>query len=522
MMGEFTTVIPLPIALLCAALLTWAIANRHLNVYPPGPRGLPFVGAAFSLPKEKEWVTYDEWKEKYGPIVGIRAFGNKLVILNTADLSNRLLNKRSRIYSQRGPTPMLEMMGFDWNIGLMPVGQRLTLARQVLLRGLSAQNVIGYRAYQEKYVRMLLGNLIESPANFARHLRRFNVSMTLELFFGLETKERLHDHDEFVTLNETIMDLTSRAGSPSAYIVNTFPSFKYWPASFPGGGFHGESKRARELVDKLMEMTLEFQKKLVKNQVPGVYLPTQLAGDIQEKETATAVSDAAATTYAGETINILADNKQNVMYPAGIETTTSTLLSFVLAMVLYPDIQRNAQATIDQAIHNRTPTLADRDEGRLPIIDAIIKECLRWAPPGAFGLPHLAREDDSVDGYTIPKGTIVLSNVWSILHEEKTYSQPMEFRPQRFMGKNKEPDPADHAFGYGKRICPGRHLAESSLWLVIASILATFEISPAVDDSGRPIIPKMDFTSGVMRHPVTFPCIIKPRSRAAEPGAKAK
>lgn len=97
--------VTLILALLCIAYVVY----RHLDTYPPGPRGPPLIGAAFLIPKEREWVTYTEWKEKYGPIVGVHAFGINLVILNTAEFANRLLNKRSRIYSQRGRIPMLEM-----------------------------------------------------------------------------------------------------------------------------------------------------------------------------------------------------------------------------------------------------------------------------------------------------------------------------------------------------------------------------------------------------------------------------
>lgn len=63
-------------------------------------------------------------------------------------------------------------MGFDWNVGVMAAGPRHTLSRQVMLRGLSSQNIVGYRVYQGRYVRMLLDNLIESPIDYARHLRR--------------------------------------------------------------------------------------------------------------------------------------------------------------------------------------------------------------------------------------------------------------------------------------------------------------------------------------------------------------
>lgn len=91
--------------------------------------------------------------------------------------------------------------------------------------------------------------------------------------------------------------------------------------------------------------------------------------------------------------------------------TVSALSCFFLAMTLYPDVQRKAQEELDRVLGpNRLPTFEDRDN--LPYIEALVKETLRWHPVAPTGIPHLCTEDDLYNGYLIPKGALILPNIW--------------------------------------------------------------------------------------------------------------
>ena len=90
-----------------------------------------------------------------------------------------------------------------------------------------------------------------------------------------------------------------------------------------------------------------------------------------------------------------------------------TLLAFMLAMSVYPDVQRKAQAELDAVVgHDRLPTFQDRD--RLPYINAICNEALRWMPVGPLGVPHRLIQDDEYNGYLLPKDTIFIVNLWCV------------------------------------------------------------------------------------------------------------
>jgi len=205
------------------------------------------------------------------------------------------------------------------------------------------------------------------------------------------------------------------------------------------------------------------------------------------------------------------------IYFGGSDTMVSSTSTFFLAMTLYPNVMKKAQAELDAVVGpHKLPTFEDMD--RLPYLQAVHKEVLRWAPVTPFGGHHRLMQDDIQDGYLIPAGTAVIVNIWGLLHDEHIYSRPMVFDPERFVAtekKSAEMDPHLILFGYGRRSCPGVHLADASMFMYIAMTLAVFDITSAVDDFGRVIETKAEFTSGLVSHPAPFRCAFNPRSPEA-------
>jgi len=273
------------------------------------------------------------------------------------------------------------------------------------------------------------------------------------------------------------------------------PLLRYVPDWFPGTGWKVRGK----WFAKLWEDTAEIPFQFVKDQIAqGTAVPSYtselLGSDNLTEETKYNIKWSAASMYSG-----------------GADTTVSAINSFFLAMTLYPEVQRKAQAEIDRVVGNdRFPTFAD--QANLPYIDALTKELLRWNPVTPLSIPHIATEDGSYGSYFIPKGSLIIANVWQILHDPATYANPMKFNPDRFLGDTPEIDPRHAAFGYGRRLCPGMHLAQSSLWLTCAMSLAVFNIEKSVDGFGNVVEPATRYSGGTISHPPPFKCAIKPRS----------
>jgi len=202
-----------------------------------------------------------------------------------------------------------------------------------------------------------------------------------------------------------------------------------------------------------------------------------------------------------------------LIYAAGADTTMSALGTFFYAMTIFPDAQKKAQQELDAVVGSkRLPTYDDWDS--LPYVEALLREILRWRPVAPLSVAHAITEDDVFKGYLIPKGSIILSNVWAMSRDESRYTDPETFNPDRFFDKDGtlNDDNSDYLFGLGRRMCPGRHLARASLWLSIATTLWAFNIARPRDASGNEIPVNVEYTDGLVSHPHPHACSIMPRS----------
>jgi cytochrome P450 len=208
---------------------------------------------------------------------------------------------------------------------------------------------------------------------------------------------------------------------------------------------------------------------------------------------------------------------------AGTDTTSNTLYGFVQAMVLFPDVQKAAQAELDRVVGGRLPVMEDLPE--LRYIRSCVKESLRWMPTAITGAaPHAAKQDIQFMGYVIPKGSLIVNNVYTIHNDPKRYPNPKKFDPARYLNDtqtaseaalNSDVSKRDHfTFGAGRRLCAGMHVAEQSLFLGISHILWAFDIRPAKDENtGKDLLPDQDkYTEANVCMPAPYSAIITPRS----------
>jgi cytochrome P450 len=180
---------------------------------------------------------------------------------------------------------------------------------------------------------------------------------------------------------------------------------------------------------------------------------------------------------------------------AGAETSSTTLSWWALAMIAFPEVQRRAQAEIDAVVgRDRLPSFADAPH--LPYVCATIKEVLRWRPAVAMGAPHVSTKEDWYEGMYIPKGTMCIANLWQCNHDRAVFGEDAdEFRPERHLDEHGEllPGPvetyqAGHvSFGFGRRICVGKDLANESFFINAVRMLWATELARPQDKSGKEV-----------------------------------
>ncbi|KAI4524701.1 cytochrome P450 [Schizophyllum commune Tattone D] len=335
-------------------------------------------------------------------------------------------------------------------------------------------------------------------------LRHMTGRLILRIAYGRKK------HDPHVTDAEALLRMLTKSTIQGAYPVNSVPALKWVPEWMPGA----DLVRVAPLWRGLGNATVDKPFREVKESMTGDIPPTSsfTFNSLEKGADESVIRDAAATMYNG-----------------GTDTTVVMLLNFTLAMLDHPEMQSHAQAELDavlgplrttKGMPGQMPTF--EHEARLPYITALVRESSRYRPvtPASISHAYSGAEADIYKGYAIPSGSIIIPNVWSMMHNEITYPDPYAFKPERFLTAEEKldpqvRDPATMAFGFGRRICLGRHLAYDSIWIMIASILRVYNIEKAKDSDGKLIEPRREWTSALVQNPEHFKCVLVPRSAEA-------
>ncbi|GMH16663.1 hypothetical protein Nepgr_018504 [Nepenthes gracilis] len=165
-----------------------------------------------------------------------------------------------------------------------------------------------------------------------------------------------------------------------------------------------------------------------------------------------------------------------VMLTAGIDTTSYTMEWAMSLLLNHPHILQKARDEIDMAIGD-CRLVEDSNITKLSYLKCIVNETLRLCPVAPLLIPHFSSEDCTVGGYHVSKGTVLLVNAWALHRNPDLWKDPLEFRPERFMGAEEGEGEGFKflPFGVGRRACPGYNLATKSVTLALASLIQCFD-----------------------------------------------
>jgi cytochrome P450 len=458
--------------------------------------GVPLLGNMLQVPPTHSWIKFKEWADQYGPLYSLSLAGNRHVVVSTEKIANDLLRGRGNIYSSRPHLPMgAELLSHNLRPVLLPYNDLWRKGRK-LMHSFSSETIApAYEPIQLLESSRLLKDLLADPNNYEKWFERYSAGVILRLAYGktIETGDEKNVR-EILEVVHTV----ERVVSPGAYLVDTFPVLLWLPKWLAPFKREGERLHRREL--NLFRQCLDDVRADI---AKGSQTPSFCRSWLEKEQLAGLTNDEAAYVIG-------------TMFEAGAGTTTSAILSFVLAMVHHPEWQRRLQEEIDAIVGNaRLPNFDDIP--RLPITRAIVKETLRWRPVTAGGLPHQLIKDDIYQGVFLQAGTSIHPNQWAIHRDPTLYPDPESFRPERWL-KPSWPtyrEPLSQfpnlqnfsAFGFGRRICPGQSIAERNLNIVVARIGWGCTVSKLKDVE----VPLYDYTTGFNVQPKKFHFSLEPR-----------
>ncbi|KAH8977904.1 cytochrome P450 [Lactarius hatsudake] len=336
--------------------------------------------------------------------------------------------------------------------------------RRVAVEGFSKSAVRDFHPIQGREALMLALALMKNPSTLTKHLQRHAGSVMLSINYDFPPVDS-EDDPVVVRIAKQVERLLHEM-QPGARLVEIFTWMKYIPSRF------AKWKRDAEywfIQDSLMYEGLlgKVADDLFLHQANGIDRPSF-----------------GATVIQNQSKHDLSKREQawlvGMMVSAGGDTMSSTLQWWVLAMLAYPEVQTRAHAELDEVVGSaRPPTFADLPS--LPYIRAMVKETLRWSPMIPLGVPHVSTEDDWYEGMFIPKGTICLQNMHTLNFNPEVFgSNAVDFDPARYLDEKgqvkplmvgREEGPGHMSFGFGRRICPGRFVAEWTLAIDFATLL---------------------------------------------------
>ncbi|KAI9492124.1 cytochrome P450 [Zychaea mexicana] len=452
---------------------------------PLVPGGLPYFGHIFQLPSEIPAFKFDEWHRKYGPLIRINMGIKSWIIIGDSDIANDILRVKGAITSDRpfhlftSQYVSLGKRGMVFADADKRWKQSRAIAQSLFGPKGVSRKVHTFKQEAEWVSEMLLKDTLENGhVNILKSLQVGTLNLIMQTFFA-KRAESLDD-----PLAITMIDLTGtsiKLSAPDQDMPTFLPAF----SALFGPWFKSNEKEMREFVHEKRD---------------PVYW--RLIREALESDEDCFVK----ILYELKDENELEDDDILLfvvdIIEAGTDTTAMTLSWAFVILSHYKDVQKRLHTEIDKFIaeHGRLPEYEEREN--FPLLISVQKECMRYRTTVPSGIPHEVTEDFEYQGYLIHKGAVLLSNTYTLNLSEALYDKPREFVPERYMldqrtlaasvSSSASRGRDQFMFGWGRRTCPGVHMADVEMFYFWVRILATSIIEPTLDHQGQPRYPDLD------------------------------
>ncbi|XP_050416707.1 cytochrome P450 2U1 [Patella vulgata] len=457
---DTTTILIATITLLVVAYI---FSMKERAGIPPGPRFLPIVGNILNMRGAyvgKRYKYFEELKEKYGDIFRIYLGPKLVVVLNSFQTVNEVFVKQKETFAAR-PTEQL------WGINLATKngrgiiwsnGDEWKTVRRTSLHALRDLGV-GKSSIEEKLKEEVcalldaLSDIEGEPVCVHKYLMKATTNIICGIAFGTRFD---YNNTEFLNVIAFVDSAFRNEGAFGP--IHVLPLLRFTPFLM---GYYKRFQKIHVGVEGFILRRIKEHKE------------TFNKDDIRDFIDA-CLSNREKTDYFDDNgmLRAIID-----LFTAGSDTTAGSLDWGLLYMILNPDIQKKCQEEIDSVVgSNRMVSLSDKS--KLPYVEATILEVQRLGNTAPASLPHMANEDAMVNGYLIPKGSMVYANLYGCHLDSKYWDDPKTFKPERFLGGDGKlkKQPSFVPFSAGSRICPGESLARMELFLFFSNILQRFTV----------------------------------------------
>ncbi|KAI4366402.1 hypothetical protein MLD38_022283 [Melastoma candidum] len=499
---------PLTVPSLILGLALLALAYVALLRKPSHRKSPPSAGGAWPVlghlpclggPKLPH-VTFGEWADKYGPIFSIKLGFNHAVVISSAELMKECFTLNDMALVDRPKSTAAEIMGYNYFMfGLSPYGPYWRHVRKIAtLELLSNHRISALNHVRESVVREFLRRLYDTwkddecaVVDMKRWFNSVAYNVVLKMVVG---KDYLGADEGGGEDGERCKRaLSSMFVLLGAFVIGDAVPFLKW---LDLGGYKKAMRETARELDALQEVWLNEHKEKRKDKGREVaaedFMDVMLSivddgeasptydADIICKSTSL-VSCYSLNRFSKLHVFVTTTHHQAQALILGGTDTTTVQLTWALALLLkHPEAMKKVQEELDLHVGRERP-VSESDTKKLIYLQAVTKETLRLYPAAPVSVPRLSTRDITIGGYHVPAGTQIITNLMKLHRDPATWSDPEEFRPERFLTTHKDVDVRGQnfeflPFGGGRRICPGISFAIQGSLLILASLLQGFDM----------------------------------------------
>ncbi|XP_031154820.1 steroid 21-hydroxylase isoform X2 [Sander lucioperca] len=436
----------------------------------PGPPSFFLIGNMMELTHDHLPIHLTDLAQRYGNIYRLKCGKTTMVVLNSSefirealvkkwsDFAGRPVSYTGDIVSGGGHTISLGDYNDEWRAHRRLVHSALQRCCQKSLHDVIERQALHLREVLMDYQ----GSAVDLSEDFT--VAASNVITTLA--FG---KEYDKSSLELQQLHSCLNKIVALWGSSWISALDSFPLLRKLPNPVFARLLKEVAKRD-EIIRKHLN-NYKSQDKKHEDAITGSLLQGL---------------DKHQNTEHGVLLTDIHVHMATVDLLIGGTETTAAWLNWTLAFLLHrPEVQTKVYEELCTVLEGRYPKYSDRH--RLPVLCSLINEVLRLRPVAPLAVPHRAIRDSSIAGYSIPKNTVIIPNLFGAHHDPAVWTDPYSFKPERFLEGGGGSTRALIPFGGGARLCLGESVAKMELFLFTAYLLRDFQfISPPESEASLP------------------------------------
>ncbi|XP_062055749.1 cytochrome P450 2U1 isoform X2 [Lepus europaeus] len=457
---------------------SWLRRRHRMRGIPPGPAPWPLVGnighvLVPSFLWRQGWIRRPARAAGMGP-TGLdpqvflanlaRVYGNifsffighyLVVVLSDFHSVREALVQQAEVFSDRPRVPLISIVTKEKGIVFAHYGpvwrQQRKFSHSTLRHfGLGKLSLEPKIIEEFKYVKEEMQKHGESPFSPFPIVSNAVSNIICSLCFGQRFD---YTNSEF----KRMLDFMSRGLEICLHSQLLLINICSWFYYLPFGPFK-ELRRIEKDITSFLKKIIKDHQESLDRENPQDFIDMYLLHTEEERE------NASNSSFNEDYLFYIIGD----LFIAGTDTTTNSLLWCLLYMSLNPDVQ---------------------DKAQMPYTEATIMEVQRLTVVVPLAIPHMTSENTVLQGYTIPKGTVIIPNLWSVHRDPAIWEKPDDFYPGRFLDDQGQLIKKETfiPFGIGKRVCMGEQLAKMELFLMFVSLMQSFKFA-LPEDSEKPVL----------------------------------